>query len=91
MYEKNVYQKPNGSIVKITMSEFRGIYYTHIREYQMDGDTGNWFPTKSGYALLTEEVDSIIEALQESSECFAKVSRTKYDTRQLDLFKKEEY
>ena len=36
------------------------IFYIHIREYSLDGDTGYWFPTKSGYAILADEVSSII-------------------------------
>jgi hypothetical protein len=27
------YRKPNGNIVKVTLNEFREIFYLHIREY----------------------------------------------------------
>ena len=60
------YRKPNGNIVKVTLNEFREIFYIHIREYSLDGDTGYWFPTKSGYALLADEVSSIIPLLEEA-------------------------
>ena len=60
------YRKPNGNIVKVTLNEFREIFYVHIREYSLDGDTGYWFPTKSGYALLADEVSSIIPLLEEA-------------------------
>ena len=42
------YTKNNGQTVKVTVNEFRNSMYVHIREYKMDGDTGFWFPTKSG-------------------------------------------
>ena len=60
------YRKPNGNIVKVTLNEFREIFYVHIREYSLDGDTGYWFPTKSGYAILADEVSSIIPLLEEA-------------------------
>ena len=60
------YRKPNGNIVKVTLNEFREVFYVHIREYSLDGDTGYWFPTKSGYAILADEVSSIIPLLEEA-------------------------
>ena len=60
------YRKPNGNIVKVTLNEFREIFYVHIREYSLDGDTGYWFPTKSGYAILADEVSSIIPLLEQA-------------------------
>lgn len=77
MFDKTVFKKPNDNVVKITMSDFRGQIYVHIREYQMDGDTGYWFPTKNGYAFIAEEVDSIVSSLKEASEFFAKLTRNK--------------
>jgi hypothetical protein len=75
MFDKYLYKKPNGNVVKVTMSEFRGQVYVHIRDYQMDGDSGVWYPTKTGYAFTAEGIDYIIEALEEASEYFAKYSR----------------
>ena len=66
------YRKPNGNIVKVTLNEFREIFYIHIREYSLDGDTGYWFPTKSGYALLADEVSSIIPLLEEAETIISK-------------------
>ena len=66
------YRKPNGNIVKVTLNEFREISYIHIREYSLDGDTGYWFPTKSGYALLADEVSSIIPLLEEAETIISK-------------------
>ena len=66
------YRKPNGNIVKVTLNEFRDVYYVHIREYSLDGDTGYWFPTKSGYALLADEVSSIIPLLEEAETIISK-------------------
>ena len=61
--------------VKITVNEFRDKIYVHIREYKMDGDTGFWYPTKSGYALQGDEVDSVIELLSVASEKIAQYQR----------------
>ena len=66
------YRKPNGNIVKITLNEFREVFYVHIREYSLDGDTGYWFPTKSGYAILADEVSSIIPLLEEAESIISK-------------------
>ena len=66
------YRKPNGNIVKVTLNEFRDVFYVHIREYSLDGDTGYWFPTKSGYALLADEVSSIIPLLEEAESIISK-------------------
>lgn len=86
MFETTIFEKPsNESIIKITMSEFRGSVYTHIREYKMDGDTGYLFPTKSGYAFLAEEIDSVIEGLQLASEIYAIYVRENSNQLELDL------
>ena len=81
------YTKNNGQTVKVTVNEFRNSMYVHIREYKMDGDTGFWFPTKSGYAMHAEEIDTIIDLLSDASQKIAKYSR-KF-SNQLELF--EEY
>lgn len=78
MFDKIICKKPNGNLIKITMSDFRGQVYIHIRDYQMDGDSGIWYPTKTGYAFIAEEVDTIITGLKDASETFAKYSRSKY-------------
>jgi len=53
--------------VKVTMSSFRGRNYIHIREYIFDPDEEVWFPTKRGYALNANEVDSVIDLLKKAS------------------------
>lgn len=75
MFDRYVYKKPNGNVVKVTMSDFRGQVYIHIRDYQMDGDSGVWYPTKTGYAFMAENTDCILKALEEASEQFAKYTR----------------
>jgi|TARA_B100001939_G_scaffold338432_1_gene344007 cold shock CspA family protein len=90
MIDIDVFKKPNENVVKVTMSEFRGQVYVHIRDYQMDGDTGYWFPTKNGYAFIAEETDSIIQALEEASESYAKYSRNLDTSEQLEFNFKEE-
>jgi len=78
------FHKPNGNAVKVTLNEFRDILYLHIREYAMDGDTGYWYPTKSGFSLLADEVSSLIPLLENASEAVAQKYR--YDTQlELDL------
>jgi hypothetical protein len=60
------FHKPNGNAVKVTVNEFREVVYLHIREYAMDGDTGYWYPTKSGFSFPADEVSSLIPLLQEA-------------------------
>ncbi len=66
------FHKPNGNAVKVTVNEFRDQLYLHIREYAMDGDTGLWYPTKSGYSMPADEVSSLIPLLDAASEQVAK-------------------
>jgi hypothetical protein len=66
------FHKPNGNAVKVTINEFRDSTYLHIREYAMDGDTGEWYPTKSGFSIPADEVSSLLPLLQEASEVMAK-------------------
>jgi len=66
------YIRKDEHAVKVTMSEFRGQNYIHIREYLYDGDEEIWFPTKKGYALIAEEVDSVIYLLQQASKQLAR-------------------
>jgi len=78
------FHKNNGNAIKVTLNEFRGILYLHIREYMMDGDTGAWFPTKSGYSFSADEVSSLIPLLEDAAEAVAK--RYEYTTQlELDL------
>ena len=66
------FHKPNGNAVKVTINEFREQLYLHIREYTMDGDTGMWYPTKTGFSIPADEVSSLIPLLQEAAELVAK-------------------
>ncbi len=76
------FHKNNGNAVKVTINEFRDNLYLHIREYSMDGDTGQWYPTKSGYAMSADEVSSLIPLLEEAAEIVAKRYK---NTSQLEL------
>ena len=62
------FHKPNGNAVKVTVNEFRDQLYLHIREYAMDGDTGQWYPTKSGYSMPADEVSSLVPLLEAAGE-----------------------
>lgn len=76
------FHKKNGNAVKVTINEFRDIVYLHIREYAMDGDTGCWYPTKSGFSFPADEVSSLLPLLEEASEAVAQKYKTK---NQLEL------
>ena len=65
------FHKPNGNAVKVTVNEFRDKLYLHIREYSMDGDTGQWYPTKSGFAISADETASLIPLLEQASNMVA--------------------
>ena len=65
------FHKPNGNAVKVTINEFRDKLYLHIRDYTMDGDTGQWFPTKTGFSIPADEVSSLIPLLNDAAEAVA--------------------
>jgi hypothetical protein len=69
------FHKRNGNAVKVTINEFRDIVYLHIREYMMDGDTGVWFPTKSGFSIPADEVTSLLPLLEEAGDLMAQKYR----------------
>lgn len=66
------FRKANGNIVKVTMNEFRDMVYLHIREYALDGDTGRWYPTKTGFSFQADEVSSLIPLLEEAASTIAR-------------------
>lgn len=75
--------------IKITINEFRGQEYIHIREYMLDGDTGNWFPTKKGLAIRPEHVDMAAHLLEKAGEIMTKIYANKIGNivnNQLSLF-----
>ena len=76
------FHKPNGNAVKVTINTFREVQYLHIREYALDGDTGAWYPTKSGFSLIADEVSSLIPLLEDAS---SYVAQQYIATRQLEL------
>jgi hypothetical protein len=67
----------DGKAIKITINEFRGQEYIHIREYMLDEDTGNWFPTKKGLAIKPEHVDMAAHLLTKAGEIMTKVYANK--------------
>lgn len=82
------FHKPNGNATKVTLNEFRDILYLHIREYSMDGDTGHWFPTKTGYAFPADEISSLISLLEKAEEIINNRYKHSY---QLEFSFGEEY
>ena len=83
------FHKPNGNAVKVTLNEFRDKLYLHIREYSMDGDTGQWYPTKSGFSLPADETSSLLPLLEAASQEVAK-QYTRSNQLELDLEIKHE-
>jgi len=79
--------KSNGAQIRVTLSEFKDKHYIHVREYQMDGDTGNWYPTKQGYAFIADNVSDLINLLQLAENQIAQIYRPQ---KQLDLFETKE-
>lgn len=76
------FHKPNGNAVKVTINEFRDKLYLHIREYAMDGDTGHWFPTKTGFSMPADEASSLIPLLEEAA---TEVAKKYVHSTQLEL------
>lgn len=66
-----VYKNDNGKGLKVTLSCFRGNWYTHLREYVYDGDTDRWFPTKKGIAVKAEHVDLVAHLFSQAGEIVA--------------------
>jgi hypothetical protein len=84
------FHKPNGNAVKVTLNYFRGNHYIHIRDYALDGDTGRYYPTKSGFSFFADEVTSLIPLLEEAAECQAMLY--KYSTQlEFDFGDENEY
>jgi hypothetical protein len=73
---------------KITLNRFRGVWYCHIREYMLDGDSGRWFPTKKGISIPAESADLAGALLVEAGDEYAKAMRKEleFDNPQLELF-----
>jgi hypothetical protein len=56
----------------------------------MDGDTGQWYPTKSGFSIPADEVSSLIPLLEDAGEAVA--MKYRWDTQlELDLENDDEY
>ena len=45
--------------------------YFQLQTYTMDGDTGQWFPTKTGFSIPADEVSSLIPLLNDAAEAVA--------------------
>lgn len=69
---------PSEMAVRVTISEFRDKIYVHIREYGIDIEEFRWFPTKSGYAIHAEGLESVIALLEKASSIY----NAYYDDRQ---------
>ncbi len=83
----------NGKGTKITVNQFRGQWYVHIREYMQDQDTGEWFPTKKGMSIKSEYLDVVTAILTNVgvllTDIYYQDVAKILPERQLNLFKDE--
>lgn len=50
VYEKVIFEKEGTEQVRLTINEFRGVEYLHLRKYYLDFDE-EWKPSKDGVAM----------------------------------------
>jgi len=50
VYEKIIFEKQGTEQVRLTINEFRGVEYIHLRKYYLDFDE-EWKPSKDGVAM----------------------------------------
>lgn len=50
VYEKIIFEKEGTEQVRLTINEFRGVEYLHLRKYYLDFDE-EWKPSKDGVAM----------------------------------------
>ena len=50
VYEKIIFEKEGTEQVRLTINEFRGVEYIHLRKYYLDFDE-EWKPSKDGVAM----------------------------------------
>jgi hypothetical protein len=85
----------NGKALKVTVNEFRGQWYVHLREYIEDQDEDIWFPTKKGIAIKAEYVDVVGQMFLDAGSLLTSIyldmiNNDVLDNRQLDLFERNE-
>jgi hypothetical protein len=89
-----VSEPANGKGTKVTVNQFRGQWYVHIREYMEDPDTGEWFPTKKGISIKSEHIDIVIAVLNNVSTLLTDIYFNEIEKilpeKQLNLFKEDE-
>jgi hypothetical protein len=89
-----VHPPNNGKAYKVTISNFRGQWYVHIREYIENPDEGNWFPTKKGIAIKSEYVDILGQMFIDAGDLLRDIYLYEVDNevlvnKQLNLFERE--
>ncbi len=50
VYEKIIFEKEGTEQVRLTINEFRGVEYLHLRKYYLDFDE-EWLPSKEGITM----------------------------------------
>lgn len=86
-----VYKTEDGRGLRVTLNQFRGQWYTHLREYFQDRDDGTWHPTKKGIAITAEYVDLVSFLFSEAGRMLTEIYYRDTDNeKQLELFSKEE-
>jgi hypothetical protein len=89
-----VHPPNNGKAFKVTISNFKGQWYTHIREYIENPDDGVWFPTKKGIAIKAEYVDVLGQMFIDAGDLLRDIYLHDIETsileaKQLNLFERE--
>lgn len=90
-----VHQPVNGKGLKVTINQFRGQWYVHLREYIEDPDEEIWFPTKKGIAIKAEYVDVIAQMFSDAGQLLTSIylgtiNNEVLDNKQLELFERNE-
>jgi len=90
-----VHQPINGKGLKVTVNQFKGQWYVHLREYIEDPDEEIWFPTKKGIAIKAEYVDVIAQMFSDAGELLTSIylgtiNNEVLDSKQLELFERKE-
>ena len=56
-------QRDEKSIIRVTLNEFKGLEYLHIRTYYLN-DSKEWAPTKKGISILTKDYGTLMSILE---------------------------
>jgi len=61
-------EKGGGEIIRVEISEFKGVKYLNLRVWYTDKETGEYKPTQKGIAVKPELYPMLKEAVLEAEE-----------------------